>query len=202
MWPSRLCHESHDSATFTAPSELIDISGYKLLYLYPFLIFKFPRLIIHYDSLRVVLYPSSVIMSMETRLLFNAGICQTWCRMIVLPFGNLMGTTLIPAIAHSCPFDIKFWGTWRCSPLELIWSFYIFFRWFPQDNCLISTLLPSSFLQFRQFVDLLLFHIIFAMKHLLYYHHHSYNFVNLWTCRGHVFHVKFTKFILWKSTSN
>ena len=106
IWPSQLCHrfESRDLATFTAPSGLINISGYKLLYLYPFPIFRFPRLIVHGDSLRVVLYPTSANMPMETRLLFSTGMCQTSSRVMVLSFGNWMRTTSIPAIAHSCPF--------------------------------------------------------------------------------------------------
>ena len=100
LWPSRPCHrfESHDSVMFTTPYGLIAISGYKLLYLHSFAIFIFPRLIIHDDSLRIVLYPSSANIPMETRLLFSTGTCQTWCMVIVLSFGNWMGTSPI----HAC----------------------------------------------------------------------------------------------------
>ena len=83
MSPSWLCHrfESHDSVMFTTPFGMIIISGYKLLYLYPFPIFKFPRLIIHVDSLRDILFQSSASMLMETRLLFAEVCAQTFCVM-------------------------------------------------------------------------------------------------------------------------
>ena len=84
-------------------SELIAINGYKLLYLCLPPIFRFPRLIIHTDSLRVVLYLSLASISMETRLLFRLGTCRTRCRVSVFPFGNRMGTSPFPAILHSCP---------------------------------------------------------------------------------------------------
>ena len=107
MWPSRPCHrfESPDSIMFTAPSRLIIISGYKLLYLtYPFPIFILPWLIIRVDSLRVILYPSSASMPMETRLsLFSTGTCRTWCMVIVLPLGNSMRTSPVPSILYSSP---------------------------------------------------------------------------------------------------
>ena len=106
MWLSRLCHKfgSVFSATFTAPMGLIVISGYKMLYLCPLPIRRFPRMIIHIDSFRVILYPSSASMPMETRLLFNAGTCRDWCKVIVLPFGSWMGTSPVLAILHSCPW--------------------------------------------------------------------------------------------------
>ena len=85
------------------PLLLIAISGYRLLCLYPLPIFMFHRLIIHNDSLRVVLYPPSVSMPMEPKLFFSVGTCRTWCKMIVLLFGNWMGTLPIPTITHTCP---------------------------------------------------------------------------------------------------
>ena len=98
MWPSRLCHRfgSVFLATFMAPSCLITISGYKLLYLCPLPIRRFPRLIIHVDSLRVVLYLSSASMPMDTRLLLSAGTCRTWCMMIALTFSGYPDFTLLP----------------------------------------------------------------------------------------------------------
>mgnify|MGYP006925741351 CR=1 FL=1 len=94
LWPSRLCHkfELVFLATFTNPSRLIAIIGYKLLYLCVLVILRFPRLIIHVDSFRVVLYPSSASMPMETRLLFSAGTCHTWwgwsCFFLVIKLGH------------------------------------------------------------------------------------------------------------------
>ena len=75
MWLSRPCHKFGwvFSTTFTDPSGLIAISGYKLLYLCPLSNRRFPRLIIHVDSFRVVLYPSSASMLMKNRLLFQCG---------------------------------------------------------------------------------------------------------------------------------
>ena len=92
---------------FMALSRIIAINGYKLLYLCLLPILRFPRLIIHADSFRVVLYPSSASMSMETRLLFSTGKCWTWCRVIMLPFDSWMGTSPVPAILHLCPLSSR-----------------------------------------------------------------------------------------------
>ena len=102
IWPSLPCHRFG----WIQVVGLIAISGYKL-YLYPFPIFRFPRMIVHHDSLRVVLYPASASMLMETWLLFSADTCWTWCRVIVLPFGNWMGTSPTLAIAHSYSFPSR-----------------------------------------------------------------------------------------------
>ena len=84
IWPSWPCHrfESCISATFMASLVLIAITGYKLLYLYPFPIFGFPQLIIHVNSLTVVQYPSFANMPIETRLLLSSGTCWSRCRVI------------------------------------------------------------------------------------------------------------------------
>ena len=125
MWPSRPCYrfESHGLTVFTAPFGLISISGYKLLYLYPFPIFRFPRLIIHVDSLRVVLYLSSASMPMDTRLLLSAGTCRTWCMMIALTFSGYPDFTLLP-VAESDGASrfgrvvrkpLEVWGSVECD---------------------------------------------------------------------------------------
>ena len=103
MWLRRQCHRfgSVFWGTFTTPSGFIAISGYNLLYLCPLPILKFPQLIIHTDSFRVVLYPSSASMPTETRILFSVGTCRTWCRVIMLSFGSWMGTSPVPKILHS-----------------------------------------------------------------------------------------------------
>ena len=61
----------------------------------------------HWESSYYFLYPASVSIPMETGLLFNVGTCWTWCRVIVLPFGNWMGTSPTLAIAHSYSFPSR-----------------------------------------------------------------------------------------------
>ena len=118
MWPSHPCHSDGVaiSATLSEPFWLITMSGYRLLYLTPWPVRKFPFEIFHEDSLNVVLYLSSAIILVEIRLLFRLGMCWTWCSMLKLQLSSLVGISPIPTIPHSCPFFSRTEPTpFKCS---------------------------------------------------------------------------------------
>ena len=107
MCLSRTCHNFGFGifVSFNDLSWFIIVSGNKWLDFTRWQISMLRFDMHHDDTLDVILYPSLCIMSIEIKLHVILGTCCTWCKMIVLPFGNWMGTYLILAIAHSYPLS-------------------------------------------------------------------------------------------------